>query len=103
MNQAVSPCGAASVNLYASRLPFIPAIPPITPQPSGTSMNESAMIRKPWKKSVQAAETSPPKKLYRMKTAVIPTTISFTPTEPPTAWLMTFPAPFSIEPMLIVK
>ena len=37
----------------------IPSSPPTTLHPSGISMNESAMMRMPWKRSVQAAATSP--------------------------------------------
>ena len=66
-------------------------------------MNESAMIRKPWNRSVQAAATSPPTKLYSMNMTVIATTISFAPTPPPVAWLMTLPAPFSMLPVLMMK
>jgi len=42
---------------------FIPARPPTTLQPSGINMKESTMMRKPWKRSVQAAEINPPTKL----------------------------------------
>ncbi len=38
-----------------------------------------------------------------MNITVIATTISFAPTPPPDAWLMTFPAPFSMLPVLMMK
>ena len=66
-------------------------------------MNESAMIRNPWKRSVHAAVIRPPTKLYNMNITVIATTISFVPTPPPVAWLITLPAPFSMLPMLMMK
>ena len=61
------------------------------------------MIRKPCRKSVQAVATNPPTKLYRTKTNVMATTIPFTGTWPPAAWLITLAAPFSILALLMVK
>ena len=38
-----------------------------------------------------------------MNITVIATTISFTPTAPPVAWLITLPAPLSMLPVLMMK
>ena len=57
------PDGVASENRNGSSDAFIPSRPPTTLQPSGISMNERTMMRNPWKRSVQAAATSPPTKL----------------------------------------
>ena len=57
------PDGVASEKRNGSSDAFIPSSPPTTFQPSGISMNDSTMIRKPWKRSVHAAATSPPTKL----------------------------------------
>ena len=40
-----------------------PSIPPTRARPGGMSMKDSAMMRNPWKKSVQAEATRPPMKL----------------------------------------
>jgi hypothetical protein len=63
MYQGVMPSGVARENICGPSDSRIPARPPTWPQPSGMSMNDSARMRKPWKKSVQAEATRPPMKL----------------------------------------